>query len=112
MIFLIAQKIIQFEFFLKFADVQEAICSHGRAYLYFIESLAAENNPNEKIAVFPSSPWNRTLEDARRILTHKRCDPSINNHCVEMGIDSIRYRKHHSGAFFAVTAEYPPFNSK
>ncbi|XP_029159209.1 LOW QUALITY PROTEIN: exosome component 10 [Nylanderia fulva] len=82
------------------AAIQKAICSHGRSYLYFTESLASDAAHN---CSFWAHHWNMTFRHLSQIIAEP-CDVKV---CSEMGIRAEMYR--HRGTFFVATAGTPPF---
>ncbi|GAB1859701.1 phospholipase A1 [Camponotus japonicus] len=80
--------------------IHKAICSHGRSYIYFTESLvsAVANNCS-----FWAHNWNRTSKQLSQIIA-KPCNINI---CTEMGIRAEMYNQR--GCFFLSTANTYPF---
>ena len=83
--------------------INQAICSHGRSYTYFTESILAsvENN-----CTFWAHHWDLTYRRVVAVLEEK-CTPDT---CSEMGINSINYRQR--GTFFILTSGSTPYCSK
>lgn len=88
---------------IKFLEVQQAICSHGRSYEYFTESLASAATSN---CTFWAHRWDLTY----RHLSQTMVNPCDNNTCTEMGIRAELYNEH--GTFYVATASSSPFCSK
>ncbi|XP_049887143.1 pancreatic triacylglycerol lipase-like [Pectinophora gossypiella] len=90
--------------FLPFSPkkLQQAICSHGRAYLLFTESLINNN------CSFRAHSWNLTYEGVNTSLT-AACDKISS--CVDMGINAIggNCRPRAKGAYFVLTTEKQPY---
>ena len=78
----------------------KAICSHGRSYLYFTESI---RNSISRNCTFWAHPWDRSTEDIEDILIQS-CHKET---CSEMGINSHRHT--HKGSFFALTSATLPY---
>ncbi|XP_012535454.1 pancreatic triacylglycerol lipase [Monomorium pharaonis] len=82
------------------AEIQRAICSHGRSYIYLTESLISAAARN---CSFWAHPWNLTYRHLLQI-TAEPCDRNI---CTEMGIKAEVYDQR--GSFFVATASTSPF---
>ncbi|XP_050665777.1 pancreatic triacylglycerol lipase-like isoform X2 [Leptidea sinapis] len=82
--------------------LQQAICSHGRAYLLFTESLLNEN------CRFRGYRWNLTYEGVNASLV-AACD--LQGSCAEMGINAVgaNHTKQAKGAYFVLTTEKEPY---
>lgn len=91
------------KFIIAFSVIHKAICSHGRSYIYFTESLvsAVANNCS-----FWAHNWNRTSKQLSQIIA-KPCNINI---CTEMGIRAEIYNQR--GCFFLSTANTYPFCGK
>ena len=84
-----------------FSEVKQTICSHGRAHVYFIDSiLSAVKNYN---CTFWAKKWDMSYDGIDAILDSK-CD---NKSCIEMGINSDRYRP--KGTYLSITGKSRPF---
>ncbi|CAG9107374.1 unnamed protein product [Plutella xylostella] len=82
--------------------LQQAICSHGRAYLLFTESLINNN------CTFRAHRWNLTYEGVNSSIADV-CDKSSAS-CATMGIDAFSGGKPKAkGAYFVLTTEKEPF---
>ncbi|XP_058793490.1 pancreatic lipase-related protein 2-like isoform X2 [Phymastichus coffea] len=81
--------------------IQNAICSHGRSYSYFMESI---NIAVMKNCSFWAQPWDRTYRNAEQIL---RTDCKTSKTCIEMGINSENYK--YRGTFFVLTSSSEPY---
>ncbi|CAH2099638.1 unnamed protein product [Euphydryas editha] len=83
--------------------LQQAICSHGRAYLLFTESLINNN------CTFRAYQWNLTYEGVNASL-QATC-PRTSSLCSVMGIqamgDSTQPRA--KGKYFVITSEKQPY---
>lgn len=93
-------------FFLNFnaiLEINNAICSHGRSYIYLTESLVSEVKQN---CTFWAHHWNLSYQNLLQIVTES-CNKNI---CTEMGINAIKYS--HRGTFFVATSNTSPFCSK
>ncbi|XP_008204675.1 pancreatic triacylglycerol lipase-like isoform X2 [Nasonia vitripennis] len=84
--------------------INEAVCNHGKSYMYFTESIL---NSIAKNCTFWAKPWDMTEESAGKMLWDS-CDPQS---CIEMGINSEAYYPGNSEAFFVLTSGEPPFCS-
>ncbi|XP_062528666.1 pancreatic triacylglycerol lipase isoform X2 [Bombyx mori] len=85
-----------------FPSLQQAICSHGRAYLLFTESLINNN------CSFRAYKWNLTYEGVNASI-RATCD-NIGS-CSEMGIKAvgaIGYRRA-KGPYFVLTTDKEPY---
>ncbi|CAK1548619.1 unnamed protein product [Leptosia nina] len=82
--------------------LQQAICSHGRAYLLFTESLLSDN------CTFNAYRWNLTYEGVNASLV-AACDRHAS--CAEMGINAVGSdrRQKARGAYFVLTTEKEPY---
>ncbi|KAI5642295.1 lipase domain-containing protein [Phthorimaea operculella] len=82
--------------------LQQAICSHGRAYLLFTESLLNNN------CTFKAHRWNLTYEGVTTSLT-AACDRHAS--CTEMGINANGRHgvPKAQGAYFVLTTETQPY---
>ncbi|KAL0126495.1 hypothetical protein PUN28_005094 [Cardiocondyla obscurior] len=85
---------------ISMSEIQRAICSHGRSYLYLTESLISATTHN---CSFWAHQWNVTYEHFLQIVAEP-CDKTI---CTEMGIRAELYNR--NGTFFAATASTSPF---
>ncbi|CAG9576066.1 unnamed protein product [Danaus chrysippus] len=81
------------------ARLQQAICSHGRAYLLFTESLINNN------CSFIAHNWNLTYEGVNASIL-AACDRAAP--CSEMGIRADQKRIY-KGAYFVLTTEKEPY---
>ncbi|KAK0078925.1 hypothetical protein PV325_001928, partial [Microctonus aethiopoides] len=81
--------------------IEQAICSHGRAYLYFTESIIAATNQN---GTFWGYNWDRTYRRAIEII-NETCNE---RNCIEMGINADNYSNR--GTFFVMTSSIKPFS--
>ena len=88
-----------------FAELNEMICSHGRSYEYFTDSIRATL---EQDCNFSAVKWNLNYNSAQDILDIQ-CEPK--DTCIEMGINAIDYRFRAQGPFFTVTGKNQPFCS-
>lgn len=88
---------------MRFLEINNAICSHGRSYVYLTESLISEVKQN---CTFWAHHWNLSYKNLLQVVTES-CDK---NTCTEMGINAIKYS--HRGIFFVATSDTPPFCSK
>ncbi|XP_011867463.1 PREDICTED: pancreatic triacylglycerol lipase-like [Vollenhovia emeryi] len=82
------------------AEIQRAICSHGRSYVYLTESLIAATARN---CSFWAHQWNLTYRHLLQIIA----EPCDRNVCTEMGIRAEMYNQR--GNFFVATASTTPF---
>ncbi|XP_030029758.1 lipase member I isoform X2 [Manduca sexta] len=84
------------------SKLQQAICSHGRAYLLFTESLVNNN------CTFRAYPWNLTYQGVNASI-RATCDKR--GSCSEMGIRAVGLnglpRAH--GTYFTLTTEKEPY---
>ncbi|CAG5103539.1 Similar to Exosc10: Exosome component 10 (Mus musculus), partial [Cotesia congregata] len=80
--------------------INEAICSHGRSYVYFTESINAAILKDGK---FWSHAWDGSYRSAVQLI-NESCD---SNTCIEMGINSNNYLTR--GSFFTVTSKSKPY---
>ncbi|XP_034943723.1 uncharacterized protein Rrp6 [Chelonus insularis] len=80
--------------------IDEAICSHGRSYVYFTESIIASVAKN---GTFWGHPWDRSYESALKLID----EPCDSEKCVEMGINANKYSAR--GSFFVVTSSSLPY---
>ncbi|XP_068628844.1 pancreatic triacylglycerol lipase-like [Battus philenor] len=87
---------------LPVSRLQQAICSHGRAYLLFIESLVNNN------CSFRGHQWNLTYEGVNATL-EAACNRAAS--CSEMGIRAIggAGTPKARGAYFVLTTEREPY---
>lgn len=92
-----------FQISMRFLEINNAICSHGRSYVYLTESLISEVKQN---CTFWAHHWNLSYKNLLQVVTES-CDK---NTCTEMGINAIKYS--HRGIFFVATSDTPPFCSK
>lgn len=89
---------------IAFLAIQKAICSHGRSYIYFTESLVSATANN---CTFWARHWDlNPSKNLSRTIT-KSCNVNI---CTEMGIRSEMY--HQRGTFFVPVASTYPFCGK
>ncbi|CAH2068945.1 unnamed protein product, partial [Iphiclides podalirius] len=84
------------------ARLQQAICSHGRSYLLFTESLINNN------CTFRSHRWNLTYEGVNASL-EAACDRIAS--CSEMGISAVGGNglPRAKGTYFVLTTEREPY---
>ncbi|XP_045761420.1 pancreatic triacylglycerol lipase-like [Maniola jurtina] len=84
------------------AKLQQAICSHGRAYLLFTESLINNN------CSFRAHQWNLTYEGVNASLT-AACERYSS--CSVMGINAVgdSRQPRATGAYFVLTTEKVPY---
>ncbi|XP_045530106.1 pancreatic triacylglycerol lipase-like [Pieris brassicae] len=82
--------------------IQQAICSHGRAYMLFTESLINDN------CTFRAYRWNLTYEGVNSSLV-AACDRQAS--CAEMGINAIGgvSGPKAKGPYFVLTTEREPY---
>ncbi|XP_045505999.1 pancreatic triacylglycerol lipase-like [Colias croceus] len=82
--------------------LQQAICSHGRAYVLFTESLVNGN------CTFRAFRWNMTYEGVNASLL-AACDRQSS--CSEMGINAVggENGQKAKGAYFVLTTATQPF---
>jgi len=80
-------------------EMQRAICSHGRSYVYLTESLKS----TARNCSFWAHRWNLTYRHLLQIIA----EPCDRNSCVEMGIRAEMYNQ--SGNFFVATGSTSPF---
>ncbi|XP_063837607.1 pancreatic triacylglycerol lipase-like isoform X1 [Ostrinia nubilalis] len=82
--------------------LQQAICSHGRAYLLFTESLINSN------CSFRAHRWNLTYESVNSSLV-AACDRQAS--CSEMGINAVggSGRLRAAGTYFVLTTDKEPY---
>ncbi|XP_026764696.2 pancreatic triacylglycerol lipase-like [Galleria mellonella] len=85
-----------------FSRLKQAICSHGRAYLLFTESLINNN------CTFRAHRWNLTYEGVNASLK-ALCDRE--GSCVEMGINAVGGAglPRAQGPYFVLTTEKAPY---
>ncbi|XP_026323366.1 pancreatic triacylglycerol lipase-like [Hyposmocoma kahamanoa] len=85
------------------SGLQQAICSHGRAYLLFTESLITRSN-----CTFRAHRWNLTYEGVNTSL-EAACDRQ--GSCAEMGVRAVGGNglPKASGPYFALTTEKQPY---
>ncbi|KAL7287292.1 hypothetical protein TKK_0018418 [Trichogramma kaykai] len=81
--------------------IQEAICSHGRSYKYFTESI--DNAVNNSCS-FVGHRWNRLYENLENLI-HPTCSDAS---CPEMGIHSIKTYPQNEGSYFVPTGDDSP----
>ncbi|XP_033223552.1 pancreatic triacylglycerol lipase-like [Belonocnema kinseyi] len=82
--------------------ITQAICSHGRSYIYFTESIVTSIQQN---CTFWAHNWD---------LTYRRAVAAVNETCThdkcsEMGINSINHPQR--GTFFTLTSGIIPYCS-
>ncbi|KAJ0181334.1 hypothetical protein K1T71_003419 [Dendrolimus kikuchii] len=84
------------------SKLEQAICSHGRAYLLFTESLITED------CLFRAYRWNLTYEGVNASIK-AACDRA--GSCSEMGIRAIggTELKPASGPYFVLTTDQKPY---
>ncbi|EZA53331.1 Exosome component [Ooceraea biroi] len=80
--------------------IQEAICSHGRSYIYLTESLTSAATRN---CSFWARNWDLTYRHFLQIIR----EPCSEDSCTEMGIRAEIYAQR--GKFFVITANSHPF---
>ncbi|XP_012282290.1 pancreatic triacylglycerol lipase [Orussus abietinus] len=80
--------------------IQQAICSHGRSYVYLIESLITAAARN---CTFWARPWDLTYRNAIQTISK----PCTFKTCSEMGINAEKHPQR--GTFFVLTDKSPPF---
>lgn len=83
--------------------LEQAVCSHGRAYLLFTESLVKGN------CTFRAHRWNLTYEGVNSSLV-AACDRR--GSCAEMGINAVGGTDNlprAKGAYFVLTTEKEPY---
>ncbi|XP_011647607.1 phospholipase A1-like [Pogonomyrmex barbatus] len=80
--------------------MQQAICSHGRSYVYLTESLTSATARN---CSFWAHRWDLTYRHLFQIIAEP-CDTNV---CTEMGIRAELYDQR--GTFFVATASTSPF---
>ncbi|XP_076643144.1 phospholipase A1 [Halictus rubicundus] len=80
--------------------ISNSICSHGRSYIYLIESLISDIKHN---CTFWAHPWDLSYRNLIAIET-ERCTRNV---CTEMGINAINYPQR--GTFFVATSNSIPF---
>ncbi|KAJ8664652.1 hypothetical protein QAD02_006314 [Eretmocerus hayati] len=85
------------------STIRKTICSHGRSYVYFIESINAAVDKN---CTFWAREWDMSYNGIEPILT-SQCNES---ECVEMGINAEKYLG--NGTFLAMTGRESPYCSK
>jgi hypothetical protein len=90
-------------YFSIFLVIEEAICSHGRSYIYLTESLISAAIYN---CTFWGRPWNLTYNHLLEIIDK----PCNKNNCTEMGIKAEMYTQR--GKFFVLTTSSYPFCGK
>ncbi|XP_041973715.1 pancreatic triacylglycerol lipase-like [Aricia agestis] len=85
------------------AKLQQAICSHGRAYLLFTESLINNN------CTFRAHQWNLTYEGVNSSIS-ATCDRRRSS-CSEMGIRAAGGERlpKARGAYFVLTTSAAPY---
>ncbi|XP_072935712.1 pancreatic triacylglycerol lipase-like [Epargyreus clarus] len=84
------------------AKIQQAICSHGRSYLLFTESLINSN------CTFRAHRWNLTYEGANASIV-AACDRA--GSCAQMGISAAGGRGYSRarGPYFVLTTDKEPY---
>lgn len=95
-------KLFNFVGFLS--EVWEWVCSHGQAHQYLIESLQTESKN------FTARVWNGSIAQAENFIWEDKCDPTVDENCVEMGYNAINYKIR--GQFFTVTSRQMPYSGK
>ncbi|KAK2581221.1 hypothetical protein KPH14_008019 [Odynerus spinipes] len=80
--------------------IQQAICSHGRSYIYLTESLLMTFTNN---CSFWSHHWDLSYRHIEQIMS-EQCNEDV---CIEMGIKAENYP--HRGTFFLITSNSPPY---
>ncbi|KAL7290076.1 hypothetical protein TKK_0015804 [Trichogramma kaykai] len=80
--------------------VHRAVCSHGRSYEYFTESILDAINGN---CALIGHRWNLTYEGSDELL-HRSCDQDV---CPELGINSINSFPRAAGTYFVPTGSKP-----
>lgn len=88
---------------IKFLAIRQVICSHGRSYEYFTESLLSAIAHN---CTFWAHRWNLTYRHLLQTIMH----PCDNETCTEMGIRAELYDER--GTFYVATDSSSPFCSK
>lgn len=86
-----------------FPVIQQAICSHGRSYVYLTESLLLTSMNN---CSFWSHYWDLTYRNIKQIMS-EQCNEDV---CIEMGIKAENYP--HRGTFFLITSNSTPYCGK
>ncbi|KAJ8676697.1 hypothetical protein QAD02_012484 [Eretmocerus hayati] len=81
--------------------IQEAICDHGKAHLYFTESIV---NAVAKNCTFWAQSWDLKEDTAEEMLWNS-CNAQS---CIEMGINSEQYKDSSKGAYFVLTSGSDP----
>lgn len=89
--------------FQLFAALDASICSHGRSYAYFTESIQIANHGR---CAFLGYRWDRTYENIEGIVKHSVCD-KVN--CRKMGINSQKSFPQNEGSFFVSTNDDLPY---
>ena len=90
-----------------FSELASMVCSHGRSYEYFTESII---NAVEKNCSFWAHEWeNRTHIEIDKVLP-QNCHNKVGSKCIEMGINSDKYKVR--GSFIPITDASAPFCSK
>ncbi|XP_076240395.1 phospholipase A1 [Calliopsis andreniformis] len=80
--------------------INKSICSHGRSYIYLIESLISDIKHN---CTFWAHHWDLSYRNLLRVASES-CDKNI---CSEMGINAINHPQR--GTFFVATSDSVPF---
>ncbi|KAJ8666918.1 hypothetical protein QAD02_008580 [Eretmocerus hayati] len=82
--------------------IRTAICSHGRSYELFTDSI------NVKVSgdcQYIGHEWDKTYKNITELVK----SDCLNASCPEMGINSILYRTHEKGVFFVPAGDTPPY---
>ncbi|XP_008212974.2 pancreatic triacylglycerol lipase-like [Nasonia vitripennis] len=85
---------------LPIKKISETICSHGRSYLYFIDSIMAEVSSS---CTFWALEWDMSYDEVDSILRTK-CH---SEKCIEMGINAEKYSV--NGTYITITGRATPF---
>ena len=87
------------------SEISQTVCSHGRSYLYFIDSVISELRNG---CSFWAHEWDLTYNNIDAMLRSNCKDRK----CIEMGINAEKYSDHINGTFFTVTGRSKPFCCK
>ncbi|KAI4502880.1 hypothetical protein M0802_001924 [Mischocyttarus mexicanus] len=80
--------------------IQQAICNHGRSYIYLTESLLLTSMNN---CSFWAHHWDLSYKNIKKIIS----EPCNKDVCLEMGIKAENYP--HRGTFFLFTSKSSPY---
>ena len=86
--------------------MQEAVCSHGRAYIYFTESIWKASDKNCR---YIGHAWNENFSKLDESFLDTNCQ--FDTVCPEMGIQSINYYPNATGIYFTPVNDNAPYCS-